>query len=176
MPFNKPIIKFLLIMGGSTAIWFLAYEFWLKPAGKLDHYITLHVSDMICLLLNITGYDTYYKTTLKLGETLIYFSPAIKPVVRMGASCNGLELFVLFIFFVAAYPGKWKYKIPYLIAGIIIIHFINVLRSYWLTLMAYHHSPYFDLFHRYIFIFMIYGAVFVLWMLWANYYSKKGHE
>lgn len=176
MQLAKPLIKFLIVMGALTLMWFVTYEFALKTNGMLDNYITLHVTDAVCFLLNLSGYETYYKTTLRLGEAFIYFTPKLKPVVRMGASCNGLELFVLFLFFIVAYPGRWVYKIPYLILGLLFIDVINILRSYWLTLMAYNHYPYFDLFHRYIFIFMIYGAVFGMWMLWANYFSKKGYE
>ncbi|MFN4973005.1 MAG: hypothetical protein ACK45I_05070 [Bacteroidota bacterium] len=176
MRLAKPLIRFLTIMGTLSIIWFVVYEFSLKANGKLDKYITVHVTEYVCFMLNVSGYETYYKTTLRLGEAYIYFVPKIKPVVRMGASCNGLELFVLFIFFVVSYPGRWMYKIPYLISGLLVIDIINILRSYWLTLMAYNRYPYFDLFHRYIFIAMIYGAVFGLWMLWANYFSKKGYE
>lgn len=173
---TKPLFRFLVIMGILTILWFVIYEFTMKPNGWLDHYVTIHVTKAVCFMLNSSGFETHYKTTLRMGEALIYFTPLLKPVVRMGASCNGLELFVLFVFFVVAYPGRWLYKIPYLISGLIIIDIINIFRSYWLTIMAYNHYPYFNLFHRYIFIFMIYGAVFCLWMIWANYFSKKGYE
>jgi hypothetical protein len=38
--------------------------------------------------------------------------------------------------------------------------------------LAINRSIYFELFHRYIFIFLIYGTIFILWMIWANYLSK----
>lgn len=172
---NNKILKFFLSFVGLTLVWFMAYEFYIKHNGKLDELITVITTKFIILLLNFSGYSSFYTPARQLGETYIYINQSTAPIVRMGASCNGLELFVLFIFYIIAYPGKWKYKIPFMIFGIALIFMVNVLRSYWLTLMSYHHSPYFDLFHRYIFIFLIYGVVFLLWMIWAKYYSNRGY-
>ncbi len=173
MKSNPILIRFLVIMGSLTAVFFGLYEYWLKETGIIDFYLTNWVSSGICGLLSLTGKEAYFLPGEKLGETLIYIAPYTKSIVKVGASCNGLELFMLFLFFIIAYPGKVKYKIPYIAIGGIIVHIINLLRSYWLTLMAYYQYPHYNLFHRYIFIFMIYGAVFILWMVWANKLSKK---
>jgi exosortase family protein XrtF len=151
--------------------WFVLYEFFLKPDGRFDHIITVHITEGICSLLSLSGYDPYYSIALKLGETYIYLNGSPVPVIRVGASCNGLELLALFTIFVLCYPGNWKVKIPYLLAGITIIHLLNIVRNYILTLMAIHKSPWYDLFHRYILLFAVYGTIFFLWILWANKYS-----
>lgn len=172
MEFDKKLIKFVILLGTLLITWFIAFEFFIKPDGRLDNMLSMHVTDWMCRLLNATGYDTYYLPSTKLGDAYVYFEPNTKPTIRMGASCNGFELLVLFTFFVIAYPGKWYVKIPYILLGNLLVDVLNVIRSYFLTIMAYNKSPYFDLFHRYILLFLIYSAVFGLWMLWANYFSK----
>ncbi len=168
---EKQLIRFLLLSIGIYAIWFLLFEFIIKPNGKLDHMITLNITQAICTLLNLSGYDTIYTIARKLGETYIYLNHQSIPVIRVGASCNGLELLALFTIFIVCYPGNWRYKIPFILIGNLSIHLLNIFRNYILTLMAIHKSQYFELFHRYVFVFVVYGFIFLLWMLWADKYS-----
>ena len=171
MPIKKSLLKFLLLISASYGLWFICYEYYLKPSGHLDHIITEYVTIGICHLLDISGYISHYTIALKHGETYIFVEPFVLPTVRVGASCNGLELLVLFSLFIICYPGQSMVKIPFVVFGNLLIHGINILRNYWLTLMTMQHSPFYDLFHRYIFIFMVYGAIFVLWILWTNHFS-----
>jgi exosortase/archaeosortase family protein len=67
-------------------------------------------------------------------------------------------------------------KLPFLLAGNLLIHLLNIVRNFLLTLMSMHRSAYFELFHRYVFVFMVCGAIFLLWMLWANKYRYYGFK
>ncbi|MES2559848.1 MAG: archaeosortase/exosortase family protein [Bacteroidota bacterium] len=167
------LIRFLCIVGVLCGAWFISYEFFIKPHGWVDSQITHWVTVGVNLMLNITGYDSHYVVSPIPGNAYLYIAPYVKPVVRVGASCNGLELFALFMCFMIAYPGKISHKLLFISIGLIIIHIANLFRTYWLVLLAYYRSPYYELFHRYVLIFFIYGLVFGLWMLWANKYSKR---
>ncbi|MEI6508503.1 MAG: exosortase family protein XrtF [Bacteroidota bacterium] len=169
---EKQLIKFLLFSVGLYLVWFVLYEFWLKNDGHLDQLITENITIIISWMLKLTGYDVHYTQAHKLGETFIFLNPNIFPFLRVGASCNGLELFILFTIFIICYPGNAKVKLVYIIIGNIIIHLLNIFRNYILALMVLHQSTYFDLFHRYVFIFFVYGSIFILWMIWTNKYSK----
>jgi len=173
MSANKPLFKFLLLISLSYSAWFILYEFKLKPQGKLDHFVTEYVTIGICNILNHTDHPCHYTIALKFGETYIFTDDRILPAVRVGASCNGLELLVLYALFIICYPGRWKYKIPFILIGLILIHLLNILRNYWLTLMSLNHSSWYEVSHRYLFIFMVYGFIFSLWMLWAIKFSKR---
>lgn len=168
MALNTKLLKFLLFTFALYGLWLISYEFLIKPSGRFDHLITENITYFICLLLDITGYTTHYTLAEKLGETYIFLVPQTKPLIRVGASCNGLELLVLFMIFILCYPGRLKNKVWFIPAGILIIHVLNIGRNYTLTLMEIHQSPYFEFFHRYVFIFMVYGVIFLLWMWWAN--------
>lgn len=174
---EKQLIKFLIIAVGLYALWFGLYEFWLKPDGHLDQIITENISVVMCKMLQLTGYDVHFTLTRKLGETNIYLLQDPFPFLRIGASCNGLELLVLFAIFIIAYPGNNKQKPIFIFLGILGIHVLNILRNYWLALFAANKKfELFDLFHRYIFIFMVYGAIFLLWMLWVNKFSMLNQK
>lgn len=171
---EKQLVRFLALAAILYGLWFTLYEFLLKPNGTLDHLLTGNITIAICRLLDLVGYNTSYTIARKLGETYIYLDHNPIPVIRVGASCNGLELLVLFSIFVICYPGKWKVKIPFLLAGNVAIHLLNILRNFFLSLMSIHRYAYFEFFHRYVFVFMVYGSIFLLWMLWANKYSYSG--
>ncbi|MES2691368.1 MAG: archaeosortase/exosortase family protein [Bacteroidota bacterium] len=173
MALNKKLLKFLLFTFALYGLWLLGYELFIKPSGNFDHLITENITYFICLLLDITGYQTHYTLAEKWGETYIFLIPQTNPLIRVGASCNGLELLVLFTIFIICYPGPLKNKAWFIPLGLLIIHVLNILRNYTLTLMQIHKSPYFEFFHRYIFIFMVYGVIFLLWMWWANIQQAK---
>src|SRR5262249_6387142 len=70
-------------------LWFLLYEFMLKPDGHLDHLVTEYVTIGICNLLDFSSYHATYTIALKHGETYVFLAGRVMPVVRIGASCNG---------------------------------------------------------------------------------------
>ncbi len=172
MGLNKKLIRFLILSFILYGVWLLAYELFFKPNGQLDHLITENISYFICLGLDLRGFTPHFSIAEKIGETFIFLNTSTFPLIRVGASCNGLELLVLFSIFIICYPGRFKSKVWFIPAGCLIIHAVNIMRNFILTLMAEAKSPYFELFHRYIFIFLVYGIIFLLWMWWAGKQSK----
>ncbi len=169
---SKALLKFIISTVGLYLIWFGLYELWIKPNGRLDHLITENISIVNCYLLNLSDYHAYYTIGKKLGETYVFIGEEVLPVVRIGASCNGLEMLMIFSIFILCYPGNFFLKLLYMGGGILLIHAINIFRNYCLTIMAINRSSYFELFHRYVFIFLIYGIIFLLWMWWTNKLSS----
>jgi exosortase/archaeosortase family protein len=165
---SKTFIRFIIWTVGLYLVWFGLYEFILKPNGKLDHLLSEYISIVTCYLLNLSDYQAYYTIGKKLGETYVFIGDGIMPIVRIGASCNGLEMLVIFSIFIACYPGNRMLKFVFMLGGIFLLHSLNIFRNYILTLLAINRSSYFELFHRYVFIFLIYGVIFLLWMWWAN--------
>jgi exosortase family protein XrtF len=177
MAINKQLLRFLALTGITYITWLLIYEFLLKPSGLLDHVITENITYFICTFLDAFGYHPHYNIAHKTGETFVFIEQSTFPLIRVGASCNGLELLVLFCIFILFFPGKARTKAWFIPLGLFIIHALNIFRNTCLTLMEIHKSPYFDFFHRYVFIFMVYGVIFLLWMWWVNQQQvKPNHE
>ena len=92
----------------------------------------------------------------------------------VGDSCNGIVLFALFTGFIVSYKGNWKYKLIYIILGILTIEFLNSLRLVFLAILDTHNRAWTEFNHTYTFTIIIYAYIFLLWILWVNKFSKKG--
>lgn len=171
---NNKLVKFLLLTGAMYIAWLTCYEFVLKPWGVLDQIITENITYFICVGLDFLHFQPHYNLAKDISETYIYLGTNPIPIIRVGASCNGLELFILFTIFIIFYPSKTNSKTIFIVVGLLLIHLVNIIRNFILTLMTIGDSKYFDVFHRYIFIFMVYGVIFALWLWWAN--KQRSYE
>ena len=95
---------------------------------------------------------------------------------RIIEGCNALSVIILFISFVVAFTGKFKKTILFILFGSILIHILNIGRIALLCVALYHLPKYQHLLHGVIFPLVIYGVVFLLWVIWVNKYSLYATE
>lgn len=107
--------------------------------------------------------------TKEMGYNLFYNQ---KLIARIIEGCNGLSVIILFVSFIIAFSGKIKPTILYLIGGTLIIHISNVFRIALLCYLMYKCPKQEHLLHRVLFPLVIYGIVFILWIIWVNNFSK----
>ncbi len=158
------IIKAVLLY----LIWFISYDFFIAPAGKVDAALNFRVATDAGKILDLLGYDG--STQPGIRQTIVCIKD--ETMVGVGNPCNGLELFVLFAGFIICFPGVWKNKWWYILAGCILIHFVNVLRTVALALIQYKSPEYLDFNHHYTFTIVVYSIIFLLWIFWTNRYSN----
>jgi len=89
-------------------------------------------------------------------------------IIRIMDSCNGLELFVLYVGFIIAMPVGWKRKLTFSILGTAIIYLINVLRCVGLGELSIRWREAFDVAHHFIFNILIYSTIFGLWIVYCK--------
>lgn len=94
-----------------------------------------------------------------------------KYVSRIIEGCNALSVMILFISFVVAFSGKFTKTIAFIAFGIILIHILNIIRIALLSIGLYHFPEYEHILHGVIFPLIIYGVVFLLWVIWVNKFS-----
>ena len=94
-----------------------------------------------------------------------------KYVSRIIEGCNALSVIILFISFVIAFSGKLKNTIYFIISGSIIIHVLNITRIALLMVAFYNFPEANFILHDILFPLVIYGAVFILWIIWVNKFS-----
>jgi exosortase/archaeosortase family protein len=80
---------------------------------------------------------------------------------------------LIYVVRIVAYKGAIKYKIPYILFGIITIEFMNVLRVVGLAILDTHSRAWTEFNHTYTFTMIIYGYIFLLWMVWVNRFADK---
>lgn len=167
---HQPVLLFLLKAFGLYVLWYILYEIWLHPQGKMDLLLIDNLIFLSSGILELLGF--------RLIEQPLY-NEAIRTMgidgshgVWIGDPCNGLTLFALFTGFIIAYPGPLIRKLIYIPIGIIIIHFMNVLRIVSLSVITLYAPEYLEINHTYTFTILVYTCVFILWIIWTNKFSK----
>ena len=148
-------------------IWFVSYDFFISPSGKIDHWLNNRVASDAATLLSIVG---FHGSTVLGNAQVIVLIDGVK-MVGVGNPCNGLELFVLYAGFIICFPGNIKSKLWFIPLGIIGIYLINTLRAAVLAVIQLKAPEHLDFNHHYTFTIIVYSFIFGLWMMWVNKFS-----
>lgn len=87
--------------------------------------------------------------------------------------CNGLNVVIVYISFLLAFRGPVRLFVWFVIAGIPVIHLLNLARIGLLYGVALHFPDQLYFFHKYLFTGFIYVFVFAIWFLWVRMVSRK---
>lgn len=93
-------------------------------------------------------------------------------LARVIEGCNSISVIILFISFIIAFSNTWKTTFFYVISGSVLIYIVNLLRIALMAIALFHYPEYKDVLHDVVFPGIIYGMVFLLWILWVNRFSK----
>ncbi|HSI91325.1 MAG TPA: archaeosortase/exosortase family protein [Adhaeribacter sp.] len=165
---SKQVIKFLATALGLYIAWYLFYDLWMFPDGRLDTWLSLQEVYLSSEVLQLVGYNAGAQ-----GDRLTING---YPVVAVGNPCNAMVLFALFAGFIIAYPGPWKAKLYYIPVGIIAIYLLNVLRIVALALNSFHSRHTLEFNNKYTFAAVVYCCIFLFWMYWVKHYAKPVTE
>lgn len=155
------ITRFLITLFSFYIVWYLIYDLWLHPNERLDLLVidfTVAASKWILELLGFTVYTGADRLIGIDGSSGLW----------IGDNCNGIALFALFAGFIIAYPGNWKKKILFIVAGILLIEILNILRVVLLAILDTYSRAWTEFNHTYTFTIIIYACIFFMWMLWTN--------
>ncbi len=165
---NK-FLRFLFTSSSIYLILYLIYQFYIKRYTVLDQAFIRLIINSADVILHAFGFKT-----MKILRDTDYQAIAIDGSngIWIGAACNAITLFFLFTVFIVAYPGEQKKKIWYIPLGIFAIHFLNILRVVALAIIALYQPASLDFNHTYTFTFVVYGFIFMLWMIWVNKFAE----
>lgn len=83
--------------------------------------------------------------------------------IYVGNHCIGIPAAFVFVVIVLLFSGSFIKKVPYMIAGLIVIYIINWFRILSLAFMLkYGGNTFFDLNHKYIYLVLVYGIIFLM--------------
>lgn len=157
---KSDVAKFLFKVVGIYLLWYVIYELWLLPDGRLDQWLTTNIVAVSAGVLDSLGYD-FYATGRWIG---IEESAGVYLV----DGCSGISAIGLFVGFVMAYPGAWVPRIAFVFIGIGIIYLVNILRIVVLTITQVKAPELFTVTHDYSTTAIFYLVIFLLWVIWAN--------
>ena len=167
-PFLLFLGKFLLSYVFLTIIYQCYLNSYDSSKNEVDSFTTL-VANQTETVLSWVNSQSYILPHPKEPSIKIIYHD--KYVSRIIEGCNAISVIILFIAFVIAFSGKLKHTVLYLIFGSLLIHVLNVGRIALLSIALYHFPQYQHILHGVIFPLIIYGVVFLLWVIWVNKYS-----
>lgn len=173
----RGVIRFLLVFIGSYVVLSLLYGAFLQwdtnrsnPADS----ITQKVAQQSEELLREWGYDAQvHPIATYPGVQLLMDGKAVGQIVE---GCNSVSIILLFIAFVVAFAQGWKKTFFFLFAGAILIYAVNLIRIAILAIALHHYPEHQEILHRVVFPGIIYGMVFLLWVIWARSMHKANPD
>ncbi|MGM0547081.1 MAG: exosortase X [Bacteroidota bacterium] len=158
---KSDVSKFLLKVVGIYLLWYLVYELWLLPYGRLDEWLTTNIVAVSAGILDLAGYDFY-----AIGRLIGIEDSAGIYLVN---GCSGISEIGLFIGLVIAYPGAWVPRIAFIFIGIGIIYLVNIIRIVVLAITQMQAPELFTVSNDYSTMAIFYIVIFMLWVIWANF-------
>lgn len=173
----RPFLQFLAVFLLSYLVLIGIYQFYLSQFDavtfEVDDFTNL-VATQTKMVLDLFGYHV---------ELSAYgFDPSVKVsvdsvgIVRIIEGCNAVSVMILFTAFVLAFSKGLVKTGLFIITGILVIHILNVLRIAFLIIGVLKLPEYSPVLHDVIFPLVIYGVVFLLWILWVTKFSTNATE
>lgn len=157
---ENPLIAFAIKALVIYLIWYVGYELFILPDGRIDRWLSLNIISVSGGILEMLGYNVY------VAGRIIGIDESAGIMLVNG--CNGLEAIGLFLGFVIAYPGDNIKRITFIVIGMMAIYLVNVLRIVVLTITQVYWADFFHFTHDYSTTAIFYMVIFILWMIWAN--------
>jgi exosortase family protein XrtF len=175
----KSVVRFIITFLSVYIVLTIAYKLYLDLSDGSKYYpdyLTHTVAKQSQDLLNTFGYETAIEPHA--DEPTMKIIIRGKYVARVVEGCNSVSVIILFISFIMAFSGKFKITLFYILAGSTLIYVVNIVRIAILSVGLFHYPWRREVLHIVIFPAIIYGMVFVLWMIWVNRFSnlKSGNE
>lgn len=170
----KSVIRFVVVFLGSYLLLSALYSYYLKASaegGYPPDYVTNLVARQTATILNAVGYEVFLaENTHSKGMLLVTNNSYSVNIVE---GCNSMSVIILFISFVISFAESFKKTILFLLAGGVLIYIVNLFRIAFLVVALQKYPEYQETLHAVVFPAIIYGMVFILWIVWVRTLNSK---
>lgn len=170
----KGVVLFLLLFLGSYLVLSLVYGLYLQLSKGGDYapdFITNLVARQSSAVIEGFGYSA--KVVPHPNEPSMQLFVEGKFLARIVEGCNALSILILFVSFIIAFAQRWKKTLFYIFAGVVLLYAVNILRIAILAIALYSYPEYQHILHGVVFPGIIYGMVFLLWLIWVRMLTPK---
>ncbi len=165
----RSVIRFVVLFLGTYLVLTIIYSVYLtlsRDGIYPPDYITNLVAKQSSALLNGFGVDANVvphesQPTMKLFVEGNYLARIIE-------GCNAVSIIILFIAFIISFAEKWKKTLLFIFGGAVLIYAVNIIRISILAIALHKYPQHEGVLHGVVFPGIIYGMVFILWMLWVR--------
>lgn len=167
----KPFLIFISTFFGTYIILTVIYKLYLNNFELNDiDGITNIVGQNVDWLLRMFNCDVQIQKSLSGSYVEVWYNKRF--VLKIVEGCNAISVIILFASFVIAFSGKLKTTLLFILSGVLFIYILNVIRIALLTILLFHYPAQEHILHGVFFPLIIYGLVFILWVIWVNKFSK----
>ncbi len=172
-----PVIRFLLLFLGTYSVLsalYFGYISWSKGGSYYPDFSTHLIAVQTESVLAALGYEPALQVDpqLPMLRVLLYG----KYVGNINEGCNALSIMVLFVSFIIAFAQKFKKTFLYILSGLALIYATNIIRIVILSIALYKYPEQSEFLHDIVFPGIIYGMVFILWLIWVRNISRANNE
>ena len=163
------VLRFVLLFFGAYFLLSALYLLYLKNFSSQEFYPD-YITNLVARQSNFLLNSMNYHASLRIPE----FGPGMLLTlnkefsVRIIEGCNAISIMILFFSFVIAFAEGFKKTFLFLLNGIMLIYIVNVARIVLLAIILYKYPEYEKLLHGVVFPGIIYGLVFILWLIWVK--------
>jgi len=179
---KSPEFKFLITFIPLIITWYFTYHYLYKIDDLLnfDSDLLTGFSKILSSQSNFILSIFNFQTSIEIHGDMVVAKIIDYPYshgVWIGEPCNGIKVFGLFAIFILSFKGDLIKKLIFIPIGILIIHFLNIIRIALLTYISAVNPYILDFNHNITFQLFIYGSMLALWYLWIIKFSKvKSYE
>ena len=167
----KPFLLFISIFFGVYIVLTLLYQYFLNgfkngTPDTITRWVAQNTQEIISWFYQLISVEKVPNEPF----FIIYFQN--QSIARIVEGCNGVSVIILFVSFIAAFSGSLKNTLLFIFSGSLLIYILNVVRIAFLTVLMYNFPNQSHILHGVLFPLIIYGFVFILWVIWVNKFSK----
>lgn len=171
------VLRFVLLFFGTYFLLSALYLLYLKAFSSQEFssdYFTSLVAEQVNFLLQALKYDSFLGIP-ESGQGILLTIDSVFHI-RIIEGCNAISVIILFLSFVFAFAQGVKKTIMFILAGMVLIYLVNIARIIILVIVLYKYPQYEKILHGVVFPGIIYGLVFLLWMVWVGMLKIERNE
>lgn len=166
-----PALKFLLTFIGVYLAGNVMYGAYIEFVHPTPDLFTRAIAEQTSWILNLFN-ESVSTQINKVGPT-VFLNRGLNAVLNIYEGCNGVNVFIVFVAFLLAFPGQTKTKVAFITIGCFLINLSNIIRVVLLYFVSLHYQTYFYFIHKYIFTIVLYAIVVIMWMAFVKRVSPN---
>ncbi len=173
----RGVIQFIGLFLGTYLVLSFCYSWYLQLSkGGAYHpdFVTHLVAKQSAAIISGFGYEADIVAHNLHPQMQLFIDGEYLGNIIEG--CNSLSIIILFVAFIVAFAQKFKKTLLFLLGGAVLIYGVNLIRIVILSIALHHYPEQEKFLHGIVFPSLIYGMVFLLWMLWVRKLTPKAEE
>lgn len=173
---HRDIFIFVLVVVGFHAFWKIGRE--ADATDQIIHFYGINFSPFFTFISEIWTSLVYRLVYFFKGDVLemqfynLHYSDT-DTGLNIVWGCSGIKEVLMTSLIIIVSRGDYHKKLWYIPLGVIFILLLNYIRLATLTFLIHHHREMFDFFHEIIFRTVMYGGIFLVWLIWTEKVKTK---